>query len=87
MDWTNYATACVHYMKKSNDLKPMSPDDFEKQLQRQPLRPVPADWCTDILKAAHVASPAPSYQPSAPNYHLSCGPALKPGPVWLRCGW
>jgi len=31
----------------------MKPDDFEKQLQRQPLRKVPAGWRTEILRAAH----------------------------------
>jgi hypothetical protein len=61
MDWTNYATGCVHFMKKSNDLNHMNPEDFEKQLERQPLRPVPGAWRTDILKAAHAASPAPSF--------------------------
>jgi hypothetical protein len=48
-------------MKKSNDLNRMTPEDFEKQLERQPLRPVPAAWRADILKAANAASPAPSF--------------------------
>lgn len=62
MDWTNYATGCVHFMKKSNDLfDGMNSEDFEKQLERQPLRPVPAAWRADILKAAHAASPVPSF--------------------------
>lgn len=39
----------------------MKPDDFEKQLQRQPLRPMPAAWRAEILKAADAASPAPSF--------------------------
>ncbi|MDB6018509.1 MAG: hypothetical protein JWR19_2998 [Pedosphaera sp.] len=43
-------------MKKSNDLKPMNPDDFEQQLQRQPLRPLPADWRADILQTARAAA-------------------------------
>lgn len=30
----------------------MKPDDFEKQLQRQPLRPAPAEWRAEILQAA-----------------------------------
>ena len=37
----------------------MNPEDFEKQLERQTIRPVPAAWRADILKAAHAASPAP----------------------------
>jgi hypothetical protein len=31
----------------------MKPDDFEKQLQRQPLRELPAGWRAEILRAAH----------------------------------
>ena len=67
MDWTNYATGCVHFMKKSNDLDGMNPEDFEKQLQRRPLRPMPADWRADILKAAHAASAAPTALNRAPS--------------------
>ena len=33
--------------------------DFEKQLQRQPMRPIPAAWRAEILAAAQPA-PAPS---------------------------
>jgi len=46
----------------------MNPEDFEKQLQRQPLRPVPAAWRADILKAAHSASPASASQNRAPSF-------------------
>jgi hypothetical protein len=35
----------------------MKPDDFEKQLQRQPLRPVPTEWRAEILRSAQAASP------------------------------
>jgi len=35
----------------------MNADDFEKELQRQPLRPVPPNWRTEILAAARAASP------------------------------
>ena len=52
-------------MKKSSD---MNPDDFENQLRRQHLRPVPADWRSEILRAAESAvsklqapRPAPSF--------------------------
>jgi len=31
----------------------MKPDDFEKQLQRQPLREVPSEWRADILREAN----------------------------------
>jgi len=34
----------------------MKPDDFEKQLQRQPLRKVPSEWRGEILNAACVSS-------------------------------
>jgi hypothetical protein len=34
----------------------MKPDDFEKQLQRQPLREVPAPWREEVLEAARRAS-------------------------------
>ena len=34
----------------------MKPDDFEKQLQRQPLRETPAAWREEILQAARSAS-------------------------------
>ena len=33
----------------------MKPDDFEKQLQRQPLRRMPAEWRAEILEAADGA--------------------------------
>ena len=34
----------------------MKPDDFEKQLERQPLRKVPSEWREDILAAARASS-------------------------------
>jgi hypothetical protein len=36
----------------------MKPDEFEQQLQGQPLRRVPAGWREEILRAAHAARPA-----------------------------
>ena len=36
----------------------MNPDDFEKHLQRHPLRQVPAEWRQDILSAARQAATA-----------------------------
>ncbi len=35
----------------------MKPDDFEKQLQKQPLRTPPPEWRTAILDAAESARP------------------------------
>jgi hypothetical protein len=45
----------------------MKPDDFENQLQRQPLRAAPAEWRAEILQAARSASPprAPRLAPPA----------------------
>jgi hypothetical protein len=43
-------------MKKLNDDPPMNPDDFEKHLQSQPMRPAPAQWRSEILAAATSAS-------------------------------
>jgi hypothetical protein len=34
----------------------MTTDDFEKRLQRQPLRPIPAEWREEILCAAREAT-------------------------------
>jgi hypothetical protein len=34
----------------------MKPDDFEKQLQRQPMRAIPGEWRADILQAANNAA-------------------------------
>ena len=33
----------------------MKPDEFEKQLQRQPLRPVPGHWRAEILREAKAS--------------------------------
>lgn len=33
----------------------MKPDEFEQQLQRQPPRPIPAEWRDEILTAARRA--------------------------------
>ena len=34
----------------------MNPDDFEKRLQRQPMRRVPSEWRANILSAARQAA-------------------------------
>jgi hypothetical protein len=36
----------------------MKPDEFEQQLQSQPLRSVPSEWRAEILGAAHAARAA-----------------------------
>lgn len=33
----------------------MNPNDFEKHLQRQPLRPIPPEWRAEILQQATTA--------------------------------
>jgi hypothetical protein len=33
----------------------MNPDDFEKRLQRQPLRKIPSEWRESILQEAKSA--------------------------------
>ncbi len=53
-------------MKKSNDFDAMNPDDFEKQLERQPIRAVPADWRAGILNAANLL-PSLNAQPPSLN--------------------
>jgi hypothetical protein len=40
-------------------------EQFEQRLSRQPLRPIPADWRADILKAAQANEK--SARPSAAN--------------------
>jgi hypothetical protein len=44
----------------------MKPDDFERQLQRQPIRPVPEEWRAGILQAArnevHNQGPGPQVE-------------------------
>ncbi|PYM13959.1 MAG: hypothetical protein DME18_07795 [Verrucomicrobia bacterium] len=48
----------------------MRPEDFEKQLQRQPLRKIPAEWRGEILDAARRAHQP---QPSAFNPQPASG--------------
>ncbi len=36
----------------------MKPDEFEQQLQSQPLRSVPSEWRAEILEVAHAARTA-----------------------------
>ena len=37
----------------------MKPDDFEKNLERLPLRKIPTEWRADILSAARQATSTP----------------------------
>src|SRR5260221_6451536 len=53
-------------MKKSNDSDAMNAEDFEIQLDRQPVRAVPAGWRAGILQAANAAVPQPSTSNSQP---------------------
>ena len=45
--------------------------DFEKKLQRQDLRPIPAEWRGDILRTAQAAIPTRASWLSTINYQLS----------------
>ena len=47
----------------------MNPEDFEKRLQRQPLRQVPVDWREQILSAAREATSAQAVPCPAPRAH------------------
>lgn len=38
----------------------MKPDNLEHQLQRRPVRPIPAEWREEILAAARAAGPRPA---------------------------
>ncbi len=52
----------------------MNTDDFEKRLQRQPMRQVPCPWRTEVLSAARrAASPghAPRSALHSPRWFLS----------------
>ena len=76
-------------MKKSNDANAMKPDDFEKQLQQQPLRPIPTEWRSEILQAAQIASGSrPSALVSQPKSWLYSffGLVPKHGLVWQPFG-
>lgn len=44
----------------------MNSDDFEKRLQRQPLRPIPGEWRAEVLRRAEAAAPRPAAAGSSP---------------------
>ena len=52
----------------------MNPDDFEKRLQRLPLRQVPSEWRQEILAAARQAS-LPDHA-SCITHHAPPSPSL-----------
>ena len=52
----------------------MNPDDFEKRLERQPLRQVPGEWREEILSTARQAS-LPEHAPRA-TYHAPAPASL-----------
>jgi hypothetical protein len=57
-------------MKKSNenDFDAMNPDDFEPELQRQPIKPVPAEWRAEILARAGAAVTPQAPQSTRPSF-------------------
>lgn len=55
----------------------MKPVEFERQLQRQPLRTVPAEWRSEILRAARAESrPRPSTLTPRPSWLSTLNPRL-----------
>jgi hypothetical protein len=83
-------------MKKSNEPDSMNPGDFEKQLERRPLRPVPAEWRAEILAAAKTAAapqlvPAPKRSGGGSTLNSQLSAFLRPCPqawaglaaIWL----
>src|SRR3954451_19232550 len=44
----------------------MNADDFEQQLERQPLRSLPLEWRKEILEKARVESPSEPSRLSSP---------------------
>ena len=52
----------------------MNTDDFEKRLQRQPLRQMPGEWREEILSAARQAS-LPEHAPRT-THHVPPSPSL-----------
>jgi hypothetical protein len=68
----------------------MNPDDFEKRLQRQPLRQIPGEWRAEILSTAQQAS-FPDHTSRITHHALQLSALLWPHPaawaglaaVWL----
>lgn len=67
----------------------MNSNDFEKRLQRQPLRQVPVEWRAEILTAARQAAPLQEASRPAPGasrsllstLHYQLSTLLWPRPV------
>ena len=64
----------------------MKPDDFEKQLQRQPLRAAPAEWRAEILRQANDSVGADVRRLKSKNTPDELNPSLlTPAPAsWWR---
>ena len=58
----------------------MNTDDFEKRLQRQPLRQVPGEWREEILSAARRATPA--HHASRITHHVPRSRSLLSTILW-----
>jgi hypothetical protein len=51
-------------MKKLNEnVAAMNSDEFESNLKRRPIRPIPADWRVEIFHTARAAASAPMATP------------------------
>ena len=63
----------------------MKPDEFEQDLQRRSIRPLPAEWRADILRAANAAAVshhAPRATPTVlSSIHTLLSSLLWPSPL------
>jgi hypothetical protein len=61
----------------------MSHDDFEKRMQRLPLRQLPPEWREDILRTAGLAHRATSEAPARPGFFARLSRQLSTQ-LWLQ---
>jgi hypothetical protein len=65
----------------------MNSDDFEQQLQRQPVRAVPAEWRMEILQTADRAAAAATAGVSRPDPVRGLTPAAAVKSWWREFLW
>lgn len=54
----------------------MNTDEFEKRMQQQPFKRLPAEWRTEVLAAANQHDATSSAHPSAPRAPIESGVLL-----------
>jgi hypothetical protein len=54
-------------MKRLNESDAMNPDEFEQDLKRRTIRPVPTEWRAEILRAANAAAFTAHASPTTPS--------------------